>query len=443
MPRVNFVFPKWCQNLQLETASLVWTKQANGSVISTIGASNPQKTAIALLGARTVREVAFGFISIALPFYWQSKGLSIFSIGVLYSAALIGSALITLLLGRYIDVIGRKRILIVSSLLWAVVTPFLAFTQDIYLLCLIMVFGSVSPTGKEIGIYQGVEQAMLAKLFAGHNRTKIYAWFNLVGYGAVALGALLAALVGIGSVGSGQKNTFIWVAIAYAFAGVIQLVIYFLVDDVVEQKHEKPIDEKSGYRPQKSVRTLVYQLSALFALDSFAAGLVVQSLIVYWFRVNFHTDLTQLGLIFFGTNMLSALSSLAAAKVASKIGLLNTMVFTHLPSNILLILVPFMPNATLAVAMLLARHMLSQMDVPTRAAYSMAMVSPDDRGYLAAWTNGARSFGTGVTPILAGLMLSVSLSGIPFVAAGGLKVIYDISLYFRFKRVPIDFANES
>ena len=403
------------------------------------------REATLLLLARTIREVAFGFISIVLPVYWHDQGYSIFVIGLLYSVALLGSSVVSMAIGRFIDRLGRKRILVVSSILWSVTTPLLLTSKNLDVICLVMLVGSISPTGKEVGLYLGVEQAMLSRLFAGQRRTNTYAWFNLVGYSATAVGALLAAGVGIansqGQASEISTTMFSAVIVAYSLAGVIQLLLYGLLTPTVEQQGVMSGNESRV--PVPSARRLVYRLSALFALDAFAAGLIVQGILVYWFRVRYHVDLTHLGLIFFGTNTLSALSSLVAARIAKRIGLLNTMVFTHLPSNVLLMLIPFMPNAGLAVMVLLMRHLLSQMDVPTRQAYSMAMVDAPDRGYLAAWTNGARTLGTGATPILSGALLALALSGLPFLFAGGLKIVYDLSLFFTFRKVPLDFSEKT
>ncbi len=411
------------------------------------GASrNENREATLLLLARTIREVAFGFISIVLPVYWHDQGYPILVIGLLYSVALLGSSVLSMAMGRFIDRLGRKRILVLSSILWTLTTPLLLTSKNVGVIGLVMLVGSISPTGKEVGLFLGVEQAMLSRLFAGQRRTNTYAWFNLVGYSATAIGALLAAAIGIANTQSQASEIstamFRTVIVAYSLAGVIQLLLYGLLKPIVERQ-QGALGEVEHRVPPPSTRKLIHLLSALYALDSFAAGLIVQGILVYWFRVRYHLDLRSLGLIFFGTNVLSALSSLVAARIARRIGLLNTMVFTHLPSNLLLMLVPFMPDAGLAVTVLLMRHLLSQMDVPTRQAYAMAMVDAPDRGYLGAWTNGARTLGTGATPILSGALLTLSFSGLPFFLAGGLKIVYDLSLLFTFRKVPLDFSEKT
>ncbi len=408
-----------------------------------------------LLVARIVREVAFGFIAIALPLYWHNTGVSSLNVGILYTVVLLVSAIASLVLGKHVDSIGRKKLLVISTLLWACSTPFLLLTHNVIAITVIAVLATVSPTGKEIGLYLGIEQAALSKLSSGHDRTKTYARFNFVGYTSTALGAALAAFVGLSSVGTSSNTrltgtVFAWIVFGYTLAGLLQFVLYSLLGPDIEVKQSHVGEDRnslsstkaasSHYSPKVEVRRLVMTFTALFTLDAFSAGLIVQGLLVYWFRIRFHFDLTQLGVLFFGTNLLSAISSLVASKLARIFGLLNTMVFTHLPSNVLLILVPLMPNAYLAVTVLLLRHMLSQMDVPTRQAYTMAMVDTEDRAYLSSWTNGARSLGTGASPIIAGALINAGpLLSLPFFLSGGIKILYDLILYKIFKKIPLTY----
>ena len=398
-----------------------------------------------LLIARGLREVAFGVIAIVLPLYWHEQHISALEIGALFTVALLGSALISLWIGRYVDRIGRRRLLMLSSLLWLIAAPFLLVTKEPLILGVIIIFGSISPTGKEVGLFLGIEQAMLSKLTKGHARTKAYAWFTLVGYVATAAGALIAAALGFGLGHSAEISSGLFRVVVLAYSGValIQLLFYALISDSVEQipSASQPEQNKSPHRPTREVRNVVRMLTALFTLDAFGGGLIVQGLLVYWFRVKFGFDLTQIGLLFFGTNLFSALSSLVAVSISKRFGLLNTMVFTHLPSNVLLILVPFAPTGPLAAIVLLARHMLSQMDVPTRQAYTMAIVDTEDRGYLATTTNSARSLGTGASPLIAGAFLaSAGLLSYPFIIAGGLKAAYDLVIFAIFRKVPTPYS---
>ncbi|WP_276947419.1 MFS transporter, partial [Ferrimicrobium acidiphilum] len=344
-----------------------------------------------LLIARALREVAFGVIAIILPLYWHEQHVSALEIGALFTTALLGSSLISLWIGRHVDHFGRRRLLMLSSLLWLVASPFLLVTREPLVLGAIIIFGSISPTGKEIGLFLGIEQAMLSKLAKGHARTKTYAWFTLVGYVSTAAGALIAALLGFGLGRNVEISAELFRIIVLAYSGIalVQLVLYAVIPRSVEQTRATSMEggDAERYRPRSEVRKVVTTLTALFSVDAFGSGLIVQGLLVYWFRVKFGFDLEQLGLLFFGTNLFSALSSLVAASISKRFGLLNTMVFTHLPSNVLLILVPFAPSGLLAAVALLARHMLSQMDVPTRQAYTMAIVDAQDRGYLATTTN--------------------------------------------------------
>lgn len=398
-----------------------------------------------LLIARALREVAFGVIAIILPLYWHEQHVSALEIGALFTTALLGSSFISLWIGRHVDHFGRRRLLMLSSLLWLVASPFLLVTREPLVLGAIIIFGSISPTGKEIGLFLGIEQAMLSKLAKGHARTKTYAWFTLVGYVSTAAGALIAALLGFGLGRNVEISAELFRIIVLAYSGIalVQLVLYAVIPRSVEQTRATSMEggDAERYRPRGEVRKVVTTLTALFSVDAFGSGLIVQGLLVYWFRVKFGFDLEQLGLLFFGTNLFSALSSLVAASISKRFGLLNTMVFTHLPSNVLLILVPFAPTGLLAAVALLARHMLSQMDVPTRQAYTMAIVDAQDRGYLATTTNAARGLGTGASPLIAGLFLSnVALFAYPFVIAGGLKAGYDVVIYAIFRKVPTPYS---
>ncbi|WP_298210906.1 MFS transporter [Ferrimicrobium sp.] len=412
------------------------TESSEGSVAR-------DRAAWLLLIARALREVGFGVIAIILPLYWHEQHISALEIGTLFTVALLGTALISLFIGRYVDHFGRRRLLLISSFLWFIAAPFLLITKEPLALGVIIILGSISPTGKEVGLFLGIEQAMLSRLVKGHARTKTYAWFTLVGYTATAAGALIAALLGFGLGHASQISTGLFRVVILAYSGIalVQLILYAVVPNSVEQVIATAQAKNSRYRPALKVRKVVHTLTALFTVDAFGGGLIVQGLLVYWFRVKFGFDLTQIGLLFFGTNLFSALSSLVAATISKRFGLLNTMVFTHLPSNILLALVPFAPTGLLAAVVLLARHMLSQMDVPTRQAYTMAIVDAEDRGYLAATTNGARSLGTGASPLIAGIFLSsTSLFAYPFVIAGGLKAAYDIVIYTIFRRVPTPYS---
>ncbi len=414
-------------------------------------AGNSARAAGLLLAARAVRETAFGWISIALPIYWRTRGLSAAEIGTLYSIALLGSFALTVLFRRASDRWGYRAALLASSGLWAAMVPILLFTRNPLWLGLAAALGSVSPTGKEVGPYLSVEQTLLAVMYGGQKRLRAYTWFNFIGYASGSAGALLVGALGW-SMGFGAYRVLLW---GYMAAGLIQGVLYTRLprgagrlggsESSAASSQNGPArnesaDDGNPMDQSPDGRRRIYALSALFALDAFGSGFIVQSLLAFWFYERFHLDLSQLGLLFFGTNVLSALSSFGAAWLGERIGLLNTMVFTHIPSNVFLCLIPLMPTPSLAVVLLLLRHVLSQMDVPTRQAYTMALVAPSDRVFAATWTNGARNIGSALTPALAGVLLTFAAAGWPFYLAGALKIGYDLLTYQSFRRVPLRFA---
>jgi MFS family permease len=311
----------------------------------------------------------------------------------------------------------------------------LALSHSFWFLLIFALLGTLSPSGQEMGAFQSLEQAALAETLSDVTQAQPYAWYNLIGTLAGAIGALLAGVVpgvleGMGWSNLSAQRFLLW---SFAIMGLVLICIFAGLSQKIEAKMP-PSSKRSGLNKPRGI---VLRLSALFGLDALAGGLVVQSLVAYWFYQRFGVGLDVLGAVFFGTNLLSALSYLAAAQIAKRFGLLNTMVFTHLPSNILLALVPFMPSWQLAASLLLTRHLLSQMDVPTRQAYTMALVAPEERAAAAGLTNAVRPAAGSLAPALSGLALQSALSGLPFVASGLLKVIYDLALYFTFRKVPL------
>jgi MFS family permease len=298
----------------------------------------------------------------------------------------------------------------------------------------------ISPSGNEVGPFLSIEQAALSHIIPGEHRTQTFAWYNLVGSFATALGALLAGILvqalqtaHVTSVGSYRI-----VVIGYAALGMVLGILFARLSSTIEVPQESAPDVSSqnlrnpfGLRQSKRI---VLKLSALFSLDAFAGGFVLQSIVAYWFHLRFGVQPAVLGSIFFGANLLAGISALSAARVASRIGLIRTMVFTHIPSNILLILVPLMPNLPLAITLLLLRFSISQMDVPTRQSYTMAVVSPDERSAAAGITGIARTVGAAIAPVLTGpLLANAALTSIPFFLSGGIKIVYDLLLYRSFK----------
>jgi len=313
-------------------------------------------------------------------------------------------------------------------------------TRNPILLAMASIIGVISPSGNEIGPFLSVEQASLTQSISNEKRTQIFAWYALAGSLATATGALTAGWLaqGLQQGGFSAYNAYRVVLAGYALGGLILIALYLRLSKAVEVKTQVKTGQQLFLGLHRS-RSVVLRLSGLFAIDAFAGALLVQSLLAYWFHVRFGVDTGILGSIFFGANILAGISALLAARIARRFGLINTMVFTHIPSNIFLILVPLMPNLPLAIGMLLARFSISQMDVPTRQSYTMAVVAPDERSAASGVTTIARSVGAALSPSLAGMLMAVPvLFNVPFFLSGGLKIIYDLLLYnsFRNQRPP-------
>lgn len=382
--------------------------------------------------------VAYGGLAIVLVVYLDRLGLGAATIGILLALTLLGDTVISLWLTTNADRVGRRRVLVLGSLLMAGAAAVFAMTDFPPALLVAATVGVMSPSGKEVGPFLAVEQASLTRLVTDDRRTSVFAWYNLAGSVAVAVGALLAglglqALVGLGVADIDAERA---VVIAYGVIGLLMALVFTGLSDRIEVPHPERTSVAARLGLHRS-RRIVFQLSGLFALDAFAGGFVMDSLVAFWLVSRFGLDPAVVGGIFFATNLLAAVSALGAVWIARRIGLIRTMVYTHLPSNVLLILVPLMPLAPLAVLMLLARASISQMDVPTRQSYTMAVVAPDERSAAAGITGIARTTGQAVAPIVATpLVASAGLAGLPFVIAGTLKIVYDVTLWARFRARP-------
>lgn len=391
---------------------------------------------IILFSTRIIRLFCYGFLSVVLALYLAEAGLSEGQIGLLLTLTLVGDALISLWLTTSADRFGRKRTLILGALLMAGAGLAFVLTRNLILLIIAAIVGVISPSGNEIGPFLSVEQAGLTQLIANKKRTQFFAWYNLVGSFATATGALTGGWLAQALQNNAWTafESYRVVLIGYAVGGFLLLLLFLNLTKSVEV--EATTETTKRILGLHRSREVVFKLSSLFAMDAFAGGLLVQSLIAYWFHVRFGVESGTLGSIFFGANILAGISALLAIRLAAKIGLINTMVFTHIPSNILLILVPLMPTLPLAIAVLLLRFSISQMDVPTRQSYTMAVVSPDERSAASGVTAIARSVGASVSPALTGLLFSIpALFNAPFFLSGGLKIIYDLLLYREFRAV--------
>ena len=385
-----------------------------------------------------VRSFAYGFLSVVLGLYLDTIGLDKVTIGWIFTAALAGGAVMTVILTAVADSFGRRRLLVLGALLMAMAGSVFAVSDRPALLIIAAISGTISPSGKEVGPFLSIEQAILPQTTDDQSRTSVFSAYNLVGSLFGALGALAVALPSffLMSPLSGYR-LLIW---GYVFAALVLVGLFVLLSANVEAKNRGALRlRRIGV--QRS-RAMVAKLAGLFALDAFAGGFIVQSIVAYWFYLRYGTDLNALGAIFFGTNLLAALSFLAAPAMARRFGLLNTMVFTHLPSNLLLLLMPLMPSLGLAVAMLLARNLLSQLDVPTRQSYTMAVVDADERAAAAGILSVARNTGAAIAPLFTGAILAAPALGLPFLLAGGLKITYDLWIFTVFRRVkPPEEAN--
>ena len=378
-----------------------------------------------------VRSLAYGFLSVILGLYLDAIGLSTTAIGWIFTAALAGGAVMTIIITAIADSFGRKFLLIAGALLMALAGWVFAISDNPILLTITAIFGTISPSGKEVGPFLSLEQAILPQTTSDQNRTAVFSAYNLVGSFAGALGALAVSLPSLFSLTALAGYRFlIW---GYVASAVVLALLFALLSSQVEAK-KKTESTTINVGLQKS-RGIVAKLAGLFALDAFAGAFIVQSIVAYWFFLRYQTDLNALGGIFFGTNIFAALSFLAAPAIARRFGLLNTMVFTHLPSNFMLLLVPLMPNVEWAIAVLLLRHLLSQMDVPTRQSYTMAVVDADERAAAAGVLSVARNTGAAIAPLFTGAILAIPSLGLPFLLAGGIKVVYDLWIFAVFRHV--------
>ncbi len=389
-----------------------------------------------LFATRIIRLFAYGFLSVVLALYLTEVGFSEIQIGLLLTFTLAGDAAITLWLTTRADRLGRRRMLLTGATLMILAGTVFVLTRNPLLLTLAAIIGVISPSGNEIGPFLSIEQASLTQLVPDAKRTQVFAWYNLAGSFATATGALSGGWLAQGLQASGWTALASYQAVlaGYILAGLALSVIFLSLSPAVEVAG-KTTSPNGALGLHKS-RGVVLKLSALFALDAFAGGLIVQSMFALWFRLRFGLDSGLIGSIFFGANLLAGISALLAVPLSKKIGLINTMVFTHIPSSLFLMLMPLMPSLPLAIAMLLLRFSISQMDVPTRQSYTMAVVAPDERSAASGVTSIARSVGAAISPALTGLLMGIpGLLSLPFFLCGGLKIVYDLALWREFSAV--------
>jgi len=384
-----------------------------------------------LLWARGLRAFGDGFVSLLLPLYLITLGLTPFEVGVITTGTLLGSGILTLLVGLHAWRLRfRTLLLFATALMMATGVGFATFTQ-FWPLFVIAVVGTLNPSSGDVSVFLPLEQAILARLATDRQRTSIFARYSLVGAMIGAVGALFAGFTEVlaDAINVGLAAAMQAMFLLYGLLGLLSGLIYRRMPPDLETETGAPA------APLRQSKRIVYTLAALFSLDAFGGGFIVQSMLALWLFGKFELSIAIAGTIFFWTGVLSAFSYLVAVRIADRIGLVNTMVFTHLPSSVLLILVPFVPDLGWVIVLLLVRSALSQMDVPTRSSYVMAIVSPGERAAAASVTSVPRSLASSVSPLIAGYLLGVSTFGWSLVIAGGVKIVYDLLLLVTFRTV--------
>jgi MFS family permease len=392
-----------------------------------------------LFSTRFVRLFAYGALSVVLVFYLVGLGLTEAQTGVLLTATLIGDTLVSLFITTRADWLGRRRMLILGAALMVAAGLVFASTTQWWLLLVAGTLGVISPSGHEVGPFHSIEQAALSQTITDRARTTVFAWYTLVGALATAAGALAGgtAVRVLQRTSLPDVSVYRAVVLLYAALGILLAVLFARLSGAAEAGTVKSRSSTggpvAGFAGLDRSGPVVRKLSALFALDSFGGGFVIQSFAGYWFYLRFGVSPATLGGIFFCANVLAGLSALVAARLASRFGLVTTMVATHLPSNVLLILVPLMPTLPLAIGTLLLRFSISQMDVPARQSYVMAVVPPEERAAAAGVTGVARTMGAAISPLFVGMLFArPDLINLPFFIAGTLKIAYDLLLYRAF-----------
>ncbi|HUY99073.1 MAG TPA: MFS transporter [Thermomicrobiaceae bacterium] len=393
--------------------------------------ADASRDAAVLIAARTVRAFGDGFVSVLLPLYLTQLGFSSLRIGAVATTTLLGSAALTLVVGLQAYRLRRRPLLTGAALLMAATGLGFASIHSFWPLLLVAFVGTLNPSAGDVSIFLPLEQALLPQTVSDRQRTSLFARYGLAASLSGAIGALAAGLPALAVAHSGISlmRALQGMFLLYGLLALIALLLYRRLTPAIEPHESTPAS------PLRESKRIVYTMAALFSLDSFGGGFVVQSLLALWLFERFHLSAATAGTIFFWSGVLSAVSYPMAARIARKIGLVRTMVFSHLPSNLFLILVPLMPSLAPAIALLLVRSFLSQMDVPTRNSYVMAVVSPAERPAAASVTSVPRSLATASSPLLSGWLLGLSAFGWPLVIGGALKAIYDLLLLAMFASV--------
>jgi len=380
-----------------------------------------------------MRAFADGFVSLLLPVYLLELGFGTFAIGSIIASTLLGSAVLTFWIGLVAHRYQRRSLLRNACVLMIATGAAFALSTNYWPLFIVAFIGTINPTAGDVSLFLPLEQTVLAQSVSPADRTALFARYSLVGTLFGGMGVLLASLPewvshtwSVNRLGATQL-----MFASYGALGLVALVFYSRLSPGVEAPTATPaaLGQSKG---------IVYRLTMLFALDSFGSGFFVQSMLALWLYQRFALSVATAAAIFFWASICSAVSFLIAVPVSKRFGLINTMVFTHLPANFFLMALPFAPNLPIAIALLLARGLLQQMDVPTRTSYVMAVVTPEERPAAASATAVPRSLAAAVSPLFAGYLFALSSFGWPLIIGGGLKVLYDVLLLVQFRRVRPD-----
>jgi MFS family permease len=382
-----------------------------------------------LYAARCLRGFGDGFAVIILPAYLSALGFNPIQIGFVATASLFGTAVFTLLIGLIAPRHDLRNMLLLGAALMAFTGIAFPSSEHLILIAAVSFIGTINPSTGDIGVLVPLEHALLARSIADEERTRTFARYSLIGALSMAAGALAAGMTDIlVARGLGNIAAFRLMFYLYAVLGLMAAAVY-------QRLPRTPAEPSRPVAPLGPSRHVVYKLAALFSVDAFAGGFIVQSLLALWLFKKFELSLTAASLFFFWSGVLSAFSYPVAARIAGRIGLINTMVFTHIPSSICLIAAAFSPDLTLALGLLLVRSALSQMDVPTRTSYVMAVVTPAERTAAASVTAVPRSLASSISPAFAGMLLTLPFAGLPLVFCGSLKIIYDLALLYSFRHI--------
>ena len=390
-----------------------------------------------LLYARIVRKFAYGFLSVILAIYLKLIGFDDMLIGIILSATLINSIIFTLFASFYADRIGRRNVLLLYASMMSISGAIFFVTENPLILIIASLIGTLNITGSETSAFLSIEQAILPQTIKDHRkRNTLFGIYNMAGTFAMGAGVLIANLPIIiqNELGLDQIYGIKLLFLFYSFLGILVIGIYLKLSSSIEIEkiqNFKPISKTLNPKSKK----IVAKLSGLFAIDSFAGGFAIQSIVSFWFFTKFDIDLSTISYIFSIGSVLTAFSYLIAAKIADKIGLINTMVFTHIPSNILLILLAFAPSLEIAIVFYTIRMTLSQMDVPTRQSYIVAVVEEEERTASAGITNLSRNIAQAISPSITGYIIGILSLSAPFIIGGLLKILYDITLYINFRKI--------